>query len=284
MKKLFVLLLLSAVLLIIVPLTAAYLPQTLGNPEPAMEAKNNESANPADEQSHKNTGVTSPDPEKILNMVKPSIVTAAVTKETSVYSSYSSNQVVGQLAADEKVEIIKDKGYKWYYVRNDEITGWVPAGALSIPPDPATNRDKMTREEVETYINLQDFKSYTDYLVWVDIDRQLTHVFTGSEDNWELLKTMTCATGKNVSPTLRGTFTIKDRGTWFYSPQFESGAKYWVRYNGSYLFHSVAMDKQQQVKDPTLGKRASSGCIRLAVEDAKWFYDNIPKGTTVFIN
>ena len=32
-----------------------------------------------------------------------------------------------------------------------------------------------------------------------------------------------------------------------------------------------------------LGKRASHGCIRLSVPDAKWIYDNIGKGTVVSI-
>ena len=30
-----------------------------------------------------------------------------------------------------------------------------------------------------------------------------------------------------------------------------------------------------------LGTKASAGCIRLTVEDAKWIYDNIKKGVTV---
>lgn len=32
-----------------------------------------------------------------------------------------------------------------------------------------------------------------------------------------------------------------------------------------------------------LGKRASHGCIRLMVDDAKWIYDNCGKGTEVVI-
>ena len=32
-----------------------------------------------------------------------------------------------------------------------------------------------------------------------------------------------------------------------------------------------------------LGRRASHGCIRMLVSDAKWMYDNIKKGTTVHI-
>jgi len=32
-----------------------------------------------------------------------------------------------------------------------------------------------------------------------------------------------------------------------------------------------------------LGRRASHGCIRLTVDNAKWIYSNCPVGTTVVI-
>jgi lipoprotein-anchoring transpeptidase ErfK/SrfK len=44
------------------------------------------------------------------------------------------------------------------------------------------------------------------------------------------------------------------------------------------------MDENQNVKDYTLGKRASAGCLRLSVIDSKWVYDNIPNNTTVWTN
>ena len=58
---------------------------------------------------------------------------------------------------------------------------------------------------------------------------------------------------------------------------------YWSRFNGSYLFHSVAMDKDKNITDNILGKRRSSGCVRMSVDDAKWFFENIEAGTKVWI-
>ena len=52
---------------------------------------------------------------------------------------------------------------------------------------------------------------------------------------------------------------------------------------GAIFISFVAMDRNQEVEDPTLGKRASYGCIRLSIEDSKWFYDNISEDTTVFV-
>ncbi|WP_278279724.1 L,D-transpeptidase [Clostridium sp. DMHC 10] len=40
------------------------------------------------------------------------------------------------------------------------------------------------------------------------------------------------------------------------------------------------MKKKNQKK---LGTKASHGCVRLSIEDAKWMYDNIPRDTLVNI-
>jgi lipoprotein-anchoring transpeptidase ErfK/SrfK len=43
------------------------------------------------------------------------------------------------------------------------------------------------------------------------------------------------------------------------------------------------MDKNQNITDNTLGEKSSNGCVRLAVEDAKWMYENVENGSDVFI-
>ncbi len=67
-----------------------------------------------------------------------------------------------------------------------------------------------------------------------------------------------------------------------------SYGQYATRIFDSYLFHSVPYYSQH--KDDVeydefnlLGTRASLGCIRLAVVDVKWIYDNCPLGTPVII-
>ena len=67
-----------------------------------------------------------------------------------------------------------------------------------------------------------------------------------------------------------------------------SYGQYATRIYGGYLFHSVPYYSQH--KDDVeydqfnqLGTIASLGCIRLAVVDVKWIYDNCPIGTPVVI-
>ncbi len=56
---------------------------------------------------------------------------------------------------------------------------------------------------------------------------------------------------------------------------------------GNILFHSVPYTKKgnpsslEYLEYDKLGTKASAGCIRLTVQDAKWIYSNISKGTTV---
>jgi len=216
--------------------------------------------------------------------VKPSPVYATVKFDTQYYSSNTVfSPVIGYIPAGTEVEVIQDRSYEWYNIDYNGKQGWLRSEALSIPDDPETNSVMLTKEEMELFVNNKGFSSSTEYFIWVDIDRQLVNIFKGSKGSWTHLKSIICATGKNESPTIRGTFTIQDRGQWFYNEVLKSGAMYWVRFHGPYLFHSVAMDANRRVTDDTLGKRASAGCIRMSVEDSAWFYENIPAGTTVWV-
>lgn len=182
-----------------------------------------------------------------------------------------------------QVEILRDiNGGQKYLVKIGKRTAWVKGTSLSIPPDPETNTDRLTDEELVYYVNQMGFSSGSGYFVWVDIDRQMLNVFTGSQKNWKLVKSISCATGKNVTPTLRGTFTSMSYGESFGSYNRE-GAKYYVSYSGDYMIHSLPY-LHNKVSDYTVGRRASHGCVRIAVVEAQWFYRTIPRKTTIWIN
>jgi lipoprotein-anchoring transpeptidase ErfK/SrfK len=89
--------------------------------------------------------------------------------------------------------------------------------------------------------------------------------------------------------TPEGTYSIqRERGLSFYSPKAGEGARYWVSWlhHGEYLFHSVPTDKAGNIIEEEarkLGSKASHGCIRLALPDAKWIYENIRYGAKVVI-
>ncbi|MBE6054976.1 MAG: L,D-transpeptidase [Clostridium sartagoforme] len=138
-----------------------------------------------------------------------------------------------------------------------------------------------------TPVNINSFSisSKTPYLVYLNLDKQITYIYEGSNNNWELIKEFNSSTGIDGKETPKGIFSVTNRGEWFFAEEFQQGAKYWVQFMGDYLFHSLPFDEtQENIVDYTLGEPASHGCIRLAVEDAKWIYDNITDDTKIIIN
>ncbi len=98
------------------------------------------------------------------------------------------------------------------------------------------------------------------------------------------VKAMVCSTG---DATPLGVFTTSDKYTWR-ALQGNVYGQYATRITGHILFHSVPYYSQNKSdleyeEYNKLGQAASLGCIRLACIDAKWIYDNCPKGTTVEI-
>ena len=135
----------------------------------------------------------------------------------------------------------------------------------------------------ESFVNNNNLSSKTPYLIWVDTNNFKTNIFTGSKGKWSLIKSYSCSIGKPSTPTPTGTFYIGIKG---HSFGYEHGyvCYYYSQFKGNYLFHSILYNLNGTIRDGRLGMMISDGCIRLAKINAKWIYDNVPQGTTVFIN
>lgn len=142
----------------------------------------------------------------------------------------------------------------------------------------------LTTNISPTNINTLNIESATSYLINVSLENQKTYIYTGKPDNWKLIRTCPCSTGINSEDTPSGSFTTKEKGDWFFSDKYEQGGKYWTQITGDILFHSVPFSKDKTtVLDYTMNKPSSHGCIRLSIDDAKWIYTNIPKGSKVIV-
>ena len=142
----------------------------------------------------------------------------------------------------------------------------------------------LTTNISPTNINTLNIESATPYLINVSLENQKTYIYTGKPDNWKLIRTCPCSTGINGEDTPSGSFTTKEKGDWFFSDKYEQGGKYWTQITGDILFHSVPFSKDKtRVLDYTMNKPSSHGCIRLSIDDAKWIYTNIPKGSKVIV-
>lgn len=129
------------------------------------------------------------------------------------------------------------------------------------------------------------------YKLGINISEQRVYAFAwdGSGYNTQVKK-FKCSTGMDGYDTPVGTYQSGGRisyDEWYYFTQYNCYAKYAYRIVGGILFHSVLYNSNK--KGPTnssvraLGRKASHGCVRLAVEDAQWICENCPEGTTVVI-
>lgn len=148
-------------------------------------------------------------------------------------------------------------------------------------------RDYDTGKTVEGYIPKKLLKTVhprQDWGILVVISEQKIYIYK----NNSLAKSCIVSTGiaKIGAGTPTGTYLIGSRGKSFYSPKYGQGGWNWIRFNHGYLFHSIPFDKHGKViqaEANKLGSQASHGCVRLSLEDSKWLYYNIPKGTPVII-
>ena len=98
------------------------------------------------------------------------------------------------------------------------------------------------------------------------------------------IKAMTCSPG-DATPV--GTFYLAGKWRWNALMGAVQG-QYCSQIQGDFLFHSVLYNKTNpRTLIPSsynnLGKRVSHGCVRLQVIDAKWIFDNCPRGTKITI-
>lgn len=136
--------------------------------------------------------------------------------------------------------------------------------------------------KIKTFINTKNLSSPTEYLIWVDTTNFKINVFRGAGNNWILTKSYLCTIGKPSTPTPKGFFKVGIKGDSFGENKGYL-CKYYTQFKGNYLFHSILYNLDGSIRDGRLGEALSDGCIRLATDNAKWIWDNIPENTTVYI-
>ena len=129
------------------------------------------------------------------------------------------------------------------------------------------------------------------YKLMVDVANQITRAYTYDENGEYtiLVREMICSTGTTRNPTPLGTTIMPSkRARWGYFPTWDSHAQYLTRIDSANAFHSVLYSAADETtlsvgSYEDLGSRASHGCVRLYVCDAKWIYDNCKAGTIITV-
>lgn len=136
----------------------------------------------------------------------------------------------------------------------------------------------------------QKYTSPTKYLILVNKSSHTVAIYKGSQDNWKKVRSFLCTVGKPSTPTTSGVFHIgQTKGKYVkarYFDSYPSRCWYPTRIHDGYMFHSVLYkiaSKPGALNNGTLGANLSHGCIRLAINNAKYIHDVIPAGTTTVI-
>ncbi len=189
------------------------------------------------------------------------------------------------LAANGKMDTgwIKDGG-KDYYL--DPTSGAMKTGYLSwggklyhADSDGAMYEAPCYYPDMLYYA--QNIYSATRWLIQIDTHQNRFAVYYGSYGNWVPWHEWYCTTGAPGMWTPHGQFSAGMKGLYF-----GSGYRCWyyTQISGDYLIHSILYNSDgYTVRDGRLGYHGSHGCVRLATENAKWIYNNIPYGTKIYI-
>ncbi len=140
---------------------------------------------------------------------------------------------------------------------------------------------------LENNINTNDGSMYL-YSIDVRRNQNTVTVYTYDENGEYTIpvRVMVCSSGLD-NGTITGDFSIYYNSEW--NPLYgDVYGKYTSGFSGDYLFHSVpfyeaSSDTLKTEEYNKLGECASMGCIRMAVADTKWVYDNCPVGTPVYV-
>jgi len=198
-------------------------------------------------------------------------------------------------AAGEEVKRVQRRLYDLEYLFTSADGAYGPGTEAAIKD--FQKRSKLTQTGVADQGTLSKLfsdsakKALKPYVLKVSIAKQRVYAYAPDENEeyTRLVRTMKCSTGLNSTPTPKGTFQASTGpgARWHYFKEFFVWAQYAYYIQGDIMFHSVLYNSKGS--SPTsgsvrnIGRKASHGCVRLKVEDAKWIYQNCPRRTKIIV-
>ncbi|MBR0153407.1 MAG: L,D-transpeptidase family protein, partial [Lachnospiraceae bacterium] len=195
----------------------------------------------------------------------------------------------------------RQEGDDWYYLKENGRmqTGWTEieddwyyfypeTGKMAVDTEIGVYVvDKKGRmldpDMVSMMRKAQSYSSTRKYFIMVNTYTHKVGIFQGKKGSWTMIHYWDCTTGAPRTPTIKGNFRVGSRGTYFDHDK-TIRLYWWTQIKGNYLFHSTLYNKSGKPVDSRLGMSLSLGCVRLAIENAKWIYDNVPTGTAIHID
>ncbi len=229
------------------------------------------------------------DHDTALDVVKTQRVPCTVEEDTDLFADQHLTEVIGHVPAGTTVyNEFHPAGDSFQVTYTDEsgneVGGWLYRWDCHIPDEEVVTWDSdldYSDAIKEGFVNLKQYSSQTEYLIWINRYTQRVVVYTGTKGNWKVHKTFPCSSGANNTPTPQGVYEVEAHfGHWYFD--------YYMVYNatgfwGDTAFHSTLYNFDGTHFDERVGIPLSHGCIRMHDEDAEYIYDTIPMGTTVVV-
>ncbi len=137
--------------------------------------------------------------------------------------------------------------------------------ASKLPPLPPADKYKLVVDEYHQFATVYQKSVNGEYTV------QVRYIIV--------------STGTRTSPTVKGTFEMGDKYVRFgLFASYGVYGQYWRQITRSFYCHSVIYTSKNaksytNASYKALGTRASHGCVRMLVPDARWIYYNLGPGT-----
>ena len=99
----------------------------------------------------------------------------------------------------------------------DNQEGYIFSYFLSYDGNPPEEYDfKYFYTDMTKFVNDNQIKSPTMNLITTDLENKLTYIFEKNQDgSWNLLYKWPCTIGKPSTPTIKGTFYVSGRKSYF---------------------------------------------------------------------
>lgn len=151
------------------------------------------------------------------------------------------------------------------------------------------SRKSFTAAAKLAWDKMNSMTSPTQYLITIDNNNYRTVVFLNNKGKWEPIHDFLCGVGSPLlGETFRGVSYVSKKGTVMGTDPQEY---WWTEFynNGAdptgegQRFHSLLYYAGTTILyEDGRGGKNSHGCVRLALSEAKWIYDNIPFRTKVY--
>ena len=225
----------------------------------------------------------------IMKLGEPSIIHIPKDKEDKLLSWESGDESVIEVDSGGRLDARQTGA--------TEITAYYRDGGKTVYSVTVEDSDKTAEEDIystaitaNSYIVKQNEGGGKDmYHICVNRKQNIVTVYTydSNGDYTVPVRAMVCSCGLDEG-TITGEFETYFKSEW-HALFDDVYGKYVTGIDGNFLFHSVPYtellknDSLESDEYNKLGVDASLGCVRLAVSDAKWIFDNCPVGTYVNI-